>query len=125
MGANQHTLVHSSVQFYEPEALIDTETPFQITFSSRTGAHLENLPIKALEIYFSSETLPPIQIKHAASEQGSLQATELGYVEADKPVVVTADLHFQENTTKVFYGTLAISAPCELRVCTDNPIKLS
>jgi hypothetical protein len=93
--------------------------------SGRTGAHLENLPTEALEIYFSSDILPPIQIKHAASGQESPQALELGYIEADKPVVVTADLHFQEHMIKVFYGTLAISAPCELRVCTNDPIKLS
>ena len=90
-----------------------------------TSARLENLPIEALEIYFSSDALAPIQIKHAASEQGSLQPFELGCVEADKPVVVTADLHFRENVTKVFYGTLASSAPCELRVCTENVIPSS
>jgi len=93
--------------------------------SGRTRAHLDNLPIEALEIHFSSDTLPPIQIKHAILEQGSPQAFELGYIEADKQAVVAADLHFRENTVKVFYGTLAISAPCELRVCTDDPIKLS
>jgi len=90
-----------------------------------TSARLENLPIEALEIYFSSDTPALVQIRHAASEQGSLQAFELGHVEADKSTVVTADLHFRENMTKVLYGTLAISAPCELRVCTADFIMLS
>ena len=100
--------------------------PFQITLSAPpTSARLEELPIEALEIYFSSDILAPIHIKHAASEQDFLQAFELGCVEADKSVVVTADLHFRENVTKVFYGSLSVSAPCELRVCTTNFITLS
>lgn len=104
-----------SVVFYEAEAAVGVNTPFQIHFTAPKSSCLHLLPVKSLSIHFSDER-PPLTVNHVEGENRPIYLANI----AAESKTIDASLVFEPGITKVLYGGITSNTPRELKVSEIN-----
>jgi hypothetical protein len=114
--------VNTSVVFWQPEARVGDDAPFQIFLNAPSNEAISALPVDSITITFSAHYAPIIVRHNPAESLEPVRLVRLGQIQPtaseDKAIEVEAHLRWKPDDKVILIGTVASDAPGPLSVCS-------